>query len=132
MSFVKATSLHQAFFTQANKTPNNICLVDDNIKLSYRLLKLAIEELAYQLQQQGVKKSVVSLYCNKRYEIIVAFFAISALGGCCVQLDKAFPRPFLKQILLETNTELLLCDQDFEAFQDIDGHSTLSKINWTF
>ena len=119
MSFVKTTTLHKAFFAQANKSPNNICLVDGKIKLSYRALERAIENLAYQLQQKGVKReSVISLYCNKRYEIIVAFFAISALGGCCVQLDKAFPRPFLKKILLETNTELLLCDQDFEAYID--------------
>lgn len=133
MSFVKATSLHQAFFTQANKTPNSICIIDGKTKLSYRLLKLAIEELAIQLQQQGVKqKSVVSLYCNKRYEVIVAFFAISALGGCCVQLDKAFPRPFLKQILLETNTELLLCDQDFEAFQDIELPTiNITETDWS-
>lgn len=55
MSFVRATSLYQAFFTQANKTPNSICIIDGNTKLSYRLLKLAIEELAIQLQQQGVK-----------------------------------------------------------------------------
>lgn len=38
----------------------------------------------------------------------------------------------LKQILLETNTELLLCDQDFEAFQDIELPTiNITETDWS-
>ncbi|WP_119344060.1 AMP-binding protein [Facilibium subflavum] len=104
-------SLHESFFTQANKTPNATALVDGDTALSYRQLQNAILSLAARLEQKGISTdTVVGLYCDKRFELIVAFLAISTLGGQCVQLDKAFPDALLQDIIQQTNTAILLCD----------------------
>ena len=113
-------TIHQAFFEQAAESPDATCLVDGEITLSYRCVEKMVINMHHVLQQKGVKKgSVVSLYCDKRFQIVIAFLAISSLGARCVQLDKAFPRALLRDIIIETNTMLLLCDNPFESYEDL-------------
>ncbi len=116
---LQTQTLHQAFFAQAEKTPDLSCLIDDKLSLSYQETKALIIYFQHKLYQKGIQKGfIVSLYCEKRFEIVIAFLAISSLGAKCVQLDKAFPRALLKDILLETETDLLLCDEPFKAYDN--------------
>lgn len=120
-------TLHEAFFEQVKRTPNNICIIDNDFFLTYRQVKNLIIHLSHDLYQQGIKEGdVVGIYCDKRYEIIVAFLAISLVGGRCLQLDKAFPMPLLQDIVDETNAKILLCDSYFD---ELKGVKTLNIVD---
>ena len=50
---------------------------------------------------------------------MIAFLAISLVGGRCLQLDKAFPGSLLQDVIDETGAEVLLCDCDFNIGRDV-------------
>ncbi|MFT6835801.1 MAG: thioester reductase-like protein [Francisellaceae bacterium] len=106
-------TLHQAFLQQAEITPEHTCLIDEQFSLTYSNVQQAVYYFAHTLQLSGVKTgTVVGLFSGKRVELIIGFLAVSLLGGKCVQLDKAFPEKFLVDVLKETYTEILLCDEN--------------------
>ncbi len=119
---LESKTLHQAFFKQSKKTPTASCLVDENVQLSYFEVEQYIKTFSQVFQSAGIKKNtVVGLYSEKRVELIIAFLAVSALGGRCLQLDKAFPNRFLNEVITETATTVMLCDNDmvFEGTKTI-------------
>lgn len=122
----KHATLHHAFFHQVKRTPENLCLVDEGISLNYIQVLNAVRFYANYLYDAGVKKNtVVGLYSEKRVELIISFFAVSLLGGKCIQLDKSFPENFLVDVLQETNTKVLLCDDEV----DLNVKTPISYIN---
>lgn len=106
------STLSELFFRQANLTPNNIAITDSHIELTYQQTADQVKFLAQYLQNQGyTSQSIISIYSSKRYEIIIAFLAISSISANCVQLDKSFPLSLLKNIIEDTKSDLILCDE---------------------
>ena len=122
-------ALHQAFLEQANKTPDRVCLIDTNYVLTYKQVKWLVFAFVEKFQNYGIQNNtIVGLYSGKRVESIIAFLAVSVLGGQNVQLDKAFPQPFFKSILQETQTQFLLCDEPLNL-DDIDHQVQIINIS---
>ena len=116
----RGKTLHQAFFTQVQQTPEARCLSDGSTVLTYRQTRQQVEHLGHKLQQRGVGPgSVVGIYSDKRFEVVIGFLAVAALGGRCVQLDKSFPQPFLQAVIEETALDLLLCDVSLTVCEHI-------------
>ncbi|MED7788312.1 AMP-binding protein [Francisella sp. 19X1-34] len=106
------STLSDFFLNQAKQTPDNIAITDSNIELTYQQAANHVKFLAQYLQHKGYgPQSIISIYSSKRYEIIIAFLAISSIGASCVQLDKSFPLPLLKNIIEDTQSDLILCDE---------------------
>ncbi|WP_233418139.1 AMP-binding protein [Francisella orientalis] len=125
-------TLSNSFFIQAKQTPNDIAITDENIELTYQQTANQITNLAKFLLKNGHDQhSIISIYSSKRYEIIIAFLAILAIGASCVQLDKSFPSPLLKDIIDDTNSDLMLCDEipDIKSVKCIDYINIISKCD---
>ncbi|WP_146420836.1 SDR family oxidoreductase [Francisella salimarina] len=132
LKIVIPNTLSNCFFIQAKQTPNNIAITDENIELTYQQTANQIINLARYLSENGYNhNSIISIYSSKRYEIIIAFLAVSSIGASCVQLDKSFPLPLLKDIINDTNPDLILCDEipDIKSVKCINYISIISKCD---
>lgn len=132
LKIVIPNTLSNCFFIQAKQTPNNIAITDENIELTYQQTANQIINLTRYLSENGYNQnSIISIYSSKRYEIIIAFLAVSSIGASCVQLDKSFPLPLLKDIINDTNSDLILCDEipDIKSVKCIDYINIISKCD---
>ena len=60
-----ANTLHEAFFEQANKTPQQVAVTDSLRKLSYSELASQVRFLAKHLIEQGYgKTSIIGIYSD--------------------------------------------------------------------
>jgi non-ribosomal peptide synthetase component F len=84
--------LHQIFEAQVTKNNQAIALTFKGQNITYNELNIRANQLAYHLQNLGVKPEVmVGLYLESSLEMIISILAILKAGGAYVPLDAAYP-----------------------------------------
>lgn len=101
--------VHELFQEQANRTPDNVAIVFDDIRLSYRELNTRANQLAHFLVRQGVGPEVMVGICTERStDMIIGILGILKAGGAYIPLDPAYPEERLAFILEDTGASLLV------------------------
>ncbi|MEM9273748.1 MAG: amino acid adenylation domain-containing protein [Cyanobacteria bacterium P01_F01_bin.143] len=115
VEFPEQLCFHQIFEAQAAKTPDNIALIFEQEKLTYAELNQKSSELAAYLSSLGVKPEVrVGIYCDRSFEMIIAFLAVLKAGGAYVPLDPAYPQDRLDYIVEDSQINILLTQAKYE------------------
>ncbi|NJK63589.1 MAG: amino acid adenylation domain-containing protein, partial [Synechococcaceae cyanobacterium SM2_3_1] len=108
--------IHQWFEIQAQKTPDAVALVYEQIQLSYAELNAQANRLARHLQTLGVGPEVLVGLCVERsIEMIVGLLAILKAGGAYVPLDPAYPQERLRLILQDPQLAILISQRPLQA-----------------
>jgi amino acid adenylation domain-containing protein len=101
--------LHELFTAQVEQTPNEVAVIFENQKLTYRELNTRANQLANYLKNLGVGPEVLVGICLERsLEMVVGLLAILKAGGAYVPLDPAYPQERLTFILKDIQTPLIL------------------------
>ncbi len=101
------------FEKQVRKTPDNIAVVFEDKKLTYKELNEKSNQLARHLIEQGIKPhTVIGLRLNKRLEMIVGILAIIKAGCCYLPINMQYPEDRVDFMLNDSNAKLLLGTQD--------------------
>ena len=89
------------FEEQAKRTPGNIAVIYDNVKLTYKELNKKSNQLANYLRQiHNIKPdTLVALFLNKSEYMLVAILAVLKAGGAYVPIDPHSPDARIKSIL---------------------------------
>ena len=103
-------TINELFEDQVQKTPNNIALVYNEIKLSYRELNERANRLANYListyQIQG--DDLIALCLDRNEHQLIAILAVLKSGGAYVPLDPGYPTDRISHVLHDTNAKVLL------------------------
>src|ERR1700720_1535317 len=103
--------IHQLFEAQAEKTPDAIALVQDDIQLSYAQLNAQANRLAHRLIERGIRPDErVAICTERRPHLVVGLLAILKAGGAYVPLDPTYPAERLIELLEDAQPVLLLTD----------------------
>ncbi|HEY0601559.1 MAG TPA: amino acid adenylation domain-containing protein, partial [Herpetosiphonaceae bacterium] len=107
-----ADSFHQRFAAQAQRTPDNIALVEEDQQLTYRELDLRTNQLAHHLQTLGVgPDSCVALCLDRSLHFIVGLLGALKAGGAYVPLDPTLPAERLQLMLEDIQPRAILTRQ---------------------
>jgi len=80
----------QLFEAQVARTPDNVALLFEGQRLTYRELNRRANQLAHYMSAQGVGPEVcVGLYLERSPELVVGVLGILKAGGACLLLDAA-------------------------------------------
>ena len=108
-------TIHRIFEVQVEKTPDNIAVVYENQRLTYRELNEQSNQLAHFIRQYYKDQkcefkpgTFVTLCLDKSLEMVIAIFAVLKAGGAYVPVDPDAPEYRIKYILDDTNSQLLL------------------------
>ena len=97
------------FEEQVKKTPDNIAVIFEDQKLTYRELNEKANQLARVLIQNGVAvDDVVGIYLNKSLEVIVSMFGILKAGAAFLPLDLDYPEDRLNYIINNSSPKVIL------------------------
>lgn len=132
-------TITQLFEEQVEKTPDNIAVVFENQKLTYRELNERANSLANYLRNNGVGlNDSVAIFLDKSLEMIVAILAILKVDALYVPIDIDYPDNRINFMLSDSNAKIVLTkrafllDLDFENTLAIDLCNTIYLDNKTF
>lgn len=132
-------TITQLFEEQVEKTPDNIAVVFEDQKLTYRELNERANSLANYLRNNGVGlNDSVAIFLDKSLEMIVAILAILKVDALYVPIDIDYPDNRINFMLSDSNAKIVLTkrafllDLDFENTLAIDLCNTIYLDNKTF
>ncbi|MBD0695414.1 non-ribosomal peptide synthetase [Streptomyces sp. CBMA123] len=101
--------LHELFEAQAARTPDDVAVVSETARLSYRELDERAEALARELRARGVgPERAVGICLERSVELVVGLLGILKAGGAYLPLDPASPPARIRQILADAGAPVLL------------------------
>ncbi|QMS92211.1 AMP-binding protein [Nostoc edaphicum CCNP1411] len=100
--------IHHQFEAQVARTPDNIAVVFQEEKLTYRELNQRANQLAHYLQKLGVQpETLVGIYLERSLLMVIGILAILKAGAAYVPLDPDYPTQRLGYILSETEVPVI-------------------------
>ena len=125
--YPKDKTVIELFEEQALKTPDNVALVFEDKKMTYRELNEKANSLAYYLKKEkGIKcGEVIGIYVDKSIEMMISILASMKLGCPYIPIESDYLIDRIKDILDENETKFLLVDIDI----DIDIGKNIEIIN---
>jgi amino acid adenylation domain-containing protein len=111
LQFAPGASLVDWFEKQVEKTPENVAVVCDDQRLTYRELNARANRLARHLRQLGVgPESLVGLFFERSVNMVVALVGILKAGGAYVPMDPAYPRERLAFMIDDSQLAVLVTE----------------------
>ena len=102
-------TIHELFQEQVDKTPDNIAVVCDDKRLSYKELNERANTLARILRDKGLKpNSIAGIMMERSIEMIVGIIAILKAGGAYLPIDPEYPQARIEYMLEDSNSKILL------------------------
>ncbi len=141
-------TLIDLFEGQVEKTPDNIAVIFEQEKLTYRELNEKANQLGRYLQNKGVKpETLVGVYMERSLDMIVGLLGIMKAGGAYLPFDPAYPAEriaymvhdsecqiiltqiSLKESILENNKVNLICIDNDLVWMEIGKQPQINIIN---
>jgi len=123
--YQKSKTIHRLFEEKAEKTPDNIAVVYEEQRLSYRELNEKSNQLARMLRKKGVKgNSIVGIMVERSLEMLIGIIGILKAGGAYLPIDPEYPADRISYILNDSNAQILLTHKSWGEKSD----SRIGKI----
>lgn len=122
-------TIHQLFEEQVNKTPDNIAVIHEDTRLTYKELNERANQLANYIRQiQDIKPDTLIVLCLDRSEyMLVSILAVLKAGGAYVPMDPSCPDERIQYIFKDTAAKLILTNEVHkQRLLDLAGYSNLS------
>jgi len=119
VDFPRDKTIIDLFEEQVEKTPDNIAVVFENKKLTYRELNEKANSLANYLLDEGVEReSVVGIRLDKSFEMIVGILAIMKIECTYLPINMSYPQDRVQYMLEDSKAKYLLTTN--ESIKEID------------
>lgn len=97
------------FEEQASKTPENIAMVFENKKMTYKELNEKANSLAHELRENGVtNNTIVGIMQDRSFEMIIAILAVLKSGGSYIPIAPDYPNERIEYMLEDSKATILL------------------------
>jgi amino acid adenylation domain-containing protein len=108
-AYPKDKTIHELFEEQVKRTPDNIAIICDNQRFTYREINTRSDILADHLVSLGAGPEVlVGIGIYRQVELIIGLLGILKAGAAYVPLDPEYPEEYLKHVILDSNLQILV------------------------
>ncbi|MDR1057670.1 MAG: amino acid adenylation domain-containing protein, partial [Coxiellaceae bacterium] len=109
-------TIYLMFEKQVLKTPNNIAVVFEDKKLSYKELNEQANQLARYIRQRYKRitkqklnpDTLIALCLDRSHKMIIAILGVLKAGGAYVPIDPSYPKERIRHILDDTQTNVVI------------------------
>ncbi|WP_139487924.1 non-ribosomal peptide synthase/polyketide synthase [Brevibacillus dissolubilis] len=109
VDYPKEKTVHQLFEEQAAKNPDQVAVVCEDQKLTYRELNEKSNQLARSLQLKGAAPgTVVALIVEQSVEMIISMMAVLKAGAAYLPIDPEQTAKRTSDILADSEAQLVL------------------------
>jgi amino acid adenylation domain-containing protein len=104
--------IHELFEAQVERSPDHPALVFRGQQLTYAQLNARANQVAHRLRQDGVATgSLVGVYMERSFEMVMALFAILKAGAAYVPYDPELPVSRLNMMLDDSRPACVITQQ---------------------
>lgn len=109
-SYPSSKLSHHLFEEQVLKTPNNIALIYEGVKLTYQELNERSNQLSYYLQTSYTIKGddLIALCVDRNEHLLMAILGVLKSGGAYVPIDSGYPEERISYILRDIKCRVIL------------------------
>ncbi|MCC2624255.1 MAG: putative Phenylalanine racemase (ATP-hydrolyzing) [Burkholderiales bacterium] len=113
-----SNTIQQLFEAQVLKTPDNLALIFNDNKLTYRDLNTKANQLAHYLNKKYIIKpnDLIALCLNRSEYMVVSILAVLKAGGAYVPLEITSSKDKIEYILKDTSAALILTDNSVKDY----------------
>ena len=109
VQYSKNKTIVDLFEEQVQKTPDNIALVFEDKKLTYKELNEKTNQLAnYLLENYLNKKGTCAILLNRSLEMIISILAVLKTGSSYIPIDPSYPKDRIEYILEDSNSDIVI------------------------
>ncbi|WP_338400464.1 amino acid adenylation domain-containing protein [Bacillus thuringiensis] len=120
--YPKDKTIQELFEDQAKKTPDNIAIVFEDEKLSYKELNEKANCIARVLRNKGVKPdTIVGIMVDKSLETITGILGILKAGGAYLPIDSDYPKKRIEYMLKDSESNILLSKKNLVESIEFNG-----------
>ncbi|NJD03238.1 MAG: AMP-binding protein, partial [Ruminiclostridium sp.] len=107
--YQKEKTIQEMFEEQVEKTPDNVAVVCEDKKLTYRELNVKANQIARILRKKGIgPDSIEGIMTERSLEMITGIMGILKAGGAYLPIDPEYPAERIKYMLEDSGTFVLL------------------------
>ena len=126
MDYPRNKTVAQLFEEQVEKTPDNIAVVFEDEKLTYRELNEKSNQLANYLIDVDIDKNdIISIKLNRSFDLIIAILAVLKSGAAYMLIDPDLPVERIRYMIENAKSNLLITTSDLY----IENHIESLKID---
>ncbi|MBQ3300577.1 MAG: amino acid adenylation domain-containing protein [Eggerthellaceae bacterium] len=108
--------LHRLFQQQVARWPDNVALIHEGIRLSYRELNERANRLANYLRTSGVRTGdFVGLFVERSVDMVVSILAVLKAGAAYVPMDTYNPAARTRHMLDDSGVTWIITHQDLQS-----------------
>ncbi|NOQ27975.1 MAG: amino acid adenylation domain-containing protein, partial [Bacteroidales bacterium] len=117
--YPKDKTIHQLFEEQVERTPGNVAISCEGEEISYKDLSIRSSQLANYILSNVCDKKLIAIMSNRSIDMIVGIFGVLKSGHAYLPLDPKQPFDRNKKILQESQTEVIIVDNNDFSYEDI-------------
>lgn len=107
--FPAHSTIHQLIEAQVERTPDAVALIFEGQAISYAELNRRANQVAHTLQSLKVgPDTLVGVYMERSFEMVIALLAILKAGGAYVPLDPTYPAERIAYMMQDANLSIIL------------------------
>ena len=109
LDYSRNKTIFELFEQQVKQTPENIALIFEGQKLTYKELNEKANQLAHYLRTFGVKANdIIGIIINRSVELIISMLAILKAGAAYLPIDPTYPESRISYILKDSHVNTIL------------------------
>ncbi|NBI31206.1 non-ribosomal peptide synthetase, partial [Chengkuizengella marina] len=113
VAYPKGKPIHKLFEEQVENIPNQIAVVFEEKRLTYKQLNEKSNQLARRLISKGIEnESVVAIMAHRSIELIISVLAVWKAGAAYIPIDPEYPEERILYMLEDSQAELLIINRD--------------------
>jgi len=114
VAYPKEQTIQSVFEEQVEKNPDNIAVIFEDQRLTYRELNNKTNQLARALRNKGVTaNSFVGIMVERSFEMIIGIIGILKAGGAYLPIAPDYPEDRISYMLEDSGTTILLTQGRF-------------------
>lgn len=108
-------TIHQLFEEQVERTPNDVAVVYQDMRLTYRELNEQANQLAHVLRKAYHLKpdDLVGIHVDRTEQMMIALLAILKAGAAYVPIDPTYPEERKRYIVENSKMKVLLTEKKY-------------------
>ena len=121
--YPKDKTIMELFEEQVKKTPDNIAVVFEDKKITYKELNEKANSLAHYLrfEKNIARNEFVGIMVNRSLEMIISILAVLKSGAAYIPIDPTFPKDRIDYMLENSNAKILLTQKKLNGKVDFNS-----------
>ncbi|KAK2763730.1 NRPS [Arachnomyces sp. PD_36] len=109
------TTLHHVFEMEAERVPEKVAVIYEDVKLTYRELNERANQMAHFIRSSVTIKpdDLIALFTEKSEHLFISILGVWKSGAAYVPIDPSYPDDRIQYILKDTKAKLVIADPTY-------------------